>query len=111
MLEDHAQCRYWRLNMLHQYADNGRVKVDGTSGYHAYHYAATHHLQPADLPHSVQICQWLLQQHDVDQDFISCILWTDEVCFTREGITNSHNHHLWTPASPHHFIYFNVFFS
>ncbi|KAJ8866260.1 hypothetical protein PR048_032103 [Dryococelus australis] len=43
---------------------NGYVKVEGTlglrdKGYHAYQYAATHHLQPADF-----ICRWLLL-HDV----------------------------------------------
>jgi hypothetical protein len=29
------------------------------------------------------------------------ILWTDEACFTREGVFNVHNSHLWAQDNPH----------
>jgi len=29
------------------------------------------------------------------------VLFMDEACFTREGIINNHNSHVWAEANPH----------
>jgi hypothetical protein len=29
------------------------------------------------------------------------ILWSDKAAFTREGVFNSHNSHLWAQNNPH----------
>ncbi|KAJ8891638.1 hypothetical protein PR048_004166 [Dryococelus australis] len=67
------QSEHWRLMTLYQLLFNRHqhvehvilhsqciARVDGTPVF-AYNYAATQHLQPVDLPHRVQFCQWLLQ--------------------------------------------------
>jgi hypothetical protein len=33
--------------------------------------------------------------------FLHNILWRDEACFTREGVFNVHNSHLWVRDNPH----------
>lgn len=40
--------------------------------------------------------EWLLQQHEACNTFIAHILWKDETCFTRDGVFNNHNRHIWT---------------
>jgi hypothetical protein len=49
----------------------------------------------------MQFCEWLGHQHAADELFLHNILWTDEACFTREGVFNVHNSHLWKRDNPH----------
>lgn len=35
-----------------------------------------------------------------DQHFLSAVLFTDEVAFTRDGIINFHNIHHWAEENP-----------
>jgi hypothetical protein len=49
----------------------------------------------------MQFCKWLRQQHAADELFLHKILWRDEACFTREGVFNVHNSHLWARDNPH----------
>jgi hypothetical protein len=49
----------------------------------AYHYARVQNLLLEDLPLRVQFCEWLLQQHEANPDFVKSILFTDE-CFSEE---------------------------
>jgi hypothetical protein len=44
----------------------------------------------------MQFCEWLRHQHAADE-----LLWTDEACFTREGMFNVHNSHLRARDNPH----------
>ncbi len=32
---------------------------------------------------------------------VSCILWTDEAQFSRNGVVNRHNSHYWSQDNPH----------
>jgi hypothetical protein len=48
----------------------------------------------------MQFCEWL-HQHAADELFFHNILWTDEACFTREGVFNVHNSQLWARDNPH----------
>ncbi|KAJ4450352.1 hypothetical protein ANN_01773 [Periplaneta americana] len=45
-------------------------------------------------------CQWFLQQCGVNPNFPALVLFTDEAQFTREGITNFHNQHVWAYENP-----------
>jgi hypothetical protein len=40
-------------------------------------------------------CQWFLQHCGANRDFPTFIIFMDEARFTRDGIQNFHNHHLW----------------
>jgi hypothetical protein len=68
---------------------------------HPYHYSRSAHLFPDDRPLRMQYCAWLRHQHAADEFFLHNILWTDEACFTREGVFNVHNSHLWARDNPH----------
>jgi hypothetical protein len=65
-----------------------------------YHYLQNQHQLPEDRPLRMQFCEWSCQQHAADALYEN-ILWTDEGCFTREGVFNVQNSHLWSRASLH----------
>ncbi|CAH1379034.1 unnamed protein product, partial [Tenebrio molitor] len=52
---------------------------------HADHYTRVQNLLPEDLPLRVQFCEWLLQQHETNPNFVKSILFTDECFFSRNG--------------------------
>jgi hypothetical protein len=56
-------------------------------------------LLPADAPLQ-HFCRWLLRQLASDPLFTTCVLFTDEACFTQSGILNVHNAHTWANENP-----------
>jgi hypothetical protein len=56
-------------------------------------------LQPQDYPARVEFCQWLLRQPD-NPNFLDRVIFTDESCFTRNGVFNSH---VWAGENPNAF--------
>jgi hypothetical protein len=74
---------------------------------HAYHYTRVQNLLPEDLPLRLQICEWLLQQHEANPNFVKSILFTDECFFSTFNI---HNYHVWADENPLQFMlmHFNI---
>lgn len=70
-------------------------------GLRPYHLRKVQGLLPADGLARVAYCQRINQKLVEDADFLKKILWTDEACFTREGIFNSHNMHMWCEENPY----------
>lgn len=71
-----------------------------TNNFHPYHFTLVQALEPDDYEARVGFCRWLLNR-DVEQyHFFRKILWTDEARFTREGVFNSHNMHIWATENP-----------
>lgn len=68
---------------------------------HAYHLQYVQGLHPGDEERRVNFCRWVLNSIENNRDFLSNILWTDESCFTRRGIVNFHNQHVWSQENPH----------
>lgn len=58
-------------------------------------------LCPADFPARVAFATWFLQQDARDPDWSKHVLFTDEATFTREGVYNTHNNHVWADINPH----------
>ncbi|KAJ8940238.1 hypothetical protein NQ318_016694, partial [Aromia moschata] len=58
-------------------------------------------LLPHDLAARLQLSQIIQQYRADDMDFHKKILFTDESCFTRRGITNLHNEHVYADENPH----------
>jgi hypothetical protein len=54
-------------------------------------------LLPTDYPQRLNFCHWLLD----NADKVYSILFTDEATFTRNGVFNSRNTHLWSEENPH----------
>jgi len=63
---------------------------------HAFHYTRVQHLRPEDYPLRRVFCENFLRSVDRDPRFPSRIIFSDESLFTREGLFNSHNMHLWS---------------
>jgi hypothetical protein len=63
-------------------------------GLHPYHIQLVQGLKPEDLLKRVRFCEWLLEKNEEPQ-FIERLLTTDETTFTRDGIFNARNTHLW----------------
>jgi hypothetical protein len=36
-----------------------------------------------------------------EPSFLNCVLWTDEAGFTRDGVMNLHNLHVWAEENSH----------
>jgi hypothetical protein len=53
-------------------------------------------LSPHDAPATCAVCHCILQQSAEDPAFTAEVLFTDESCFTRTGITNIHNGYVWS---------------
>jgi hypothetical protein len=70
-------------------------------GLHPYHIQRVQDLKPEDPPRRIAFCQWRLQKIDEEPNFLSIVLTTDEAEFTRDGVFNSHNTHIWSEENPH----------
>lgn len=70
-------------------------KLLNAAGLHPFHFQKVQDIVLADYPRRVQFCRWVLQNLHLN------ILWSDEATFTRVGLFNVHNEHLWCEANPH----------
>lgn len=67
---------------------------------HPYHLQQVQELLPRDFESRVEFCQFILRKNNEDPNFPEYILFTDEACFTKTGITNVHNDHIWADENP-----------
>jgi hypothetical protein len=58
-------------------------------------------LQPDDLPRRVEFCELMIRRIGAQGNFLSFVLATDEAGFTREGIFNARNTHVWADENPY----------
>lgn len=70
-------------------------------GRHPYHLQRVQALTPADYPRRVTFARWYLQQAAAIPTFPADVFFTDECTFTRSGMFNTHNAHLWAHENPH----------
>ena len=71
-------------------------------GQHPYHYTTVQDLiLPIDPQQRLGYCRQMLEMYEADPNFLSRILSTDESQFTRNGIVNLHNEHVWDHQNPH----------
>lgn len=68
---------------------------------HPYHLQKVQELLPLDYEARLTFCQFIQSQRIRDPDFSKSILFTDEATFTRCGITNVHNDHVYAEENPH----------
>ena len=67
---------------------------------HRYHLQKVHTLLEEDYPRRVQFAEWYLQQCILQPQLSSLVLFTDECTFTRNGILNLNNMHVWADENP-----------
>lgn len=70
-------------------------------GLHPYHVQKVQALQPGDPARRQVFCRWLLHKAEEQPNFVNNLLTTDEAGFTRDGVFNMHNTHVWADENPH----------
>lgn len=68
---------------------------------HPYHPQKVQAMVQADFPRRVEFCQEFLRRCNEDPEFQVNVLFSDEASFTKEGIFNSRNSHIWDDENPH----------
>lgn len=69
-----------------------------------YHLQRVQALSVEDYAPRLRFCTWFLNKCNLNHSFHSSVLFTDEAGFTRDGIINFHNNHLWADENPHGII-------
>ncbi|XP_015594169.1 uncharacterized protein LOC107267241 [Cephus cinctus] len=71
-------------------------KIIGCEKWHVYHYTRVEELKSSDYVVRREFCEWLLQRHEEDPNFIGNIMFTDELSFGLSGCWNTRNCQIWT---------------
>lgn len=67
---------------------------------HPYHIQKVHGLSENDYPARVEFCTWLLEMYNENNQFTAAILFSDEARFSRDGVINLHNLHIYAEENP-----------
>jgi hypothetical protein len=62
-----------------------------------YHIQRIQHLESADMCSWLELCCWISS----NPHMICNTMFTDEAHFTRDGVNNTRNSHLWDCDNPH----------
>lgn len=92
-----------RLGLEHQISRSTTWRILKAQQLYPYHVQKYQCLQPGDLPRRRRFCEWVLAKINEQPNFLSTVLSTDEAGFTREGIFNMRNTHIWAEENPHGF--------
>ena len=60
-----------------------------------------HLLNKDDFVPRLVFSRWYLEMRSRNPRFLDTVLFTDEATFTREGMFNSRNSHVWSTGNPH----------
>lgn len=66
-----------------------------------YHVQKVQRLLDNDFPRRATFCEWFRETEIRHPNLRSVILFTDECCFTKDGVLNYHNIHHWAYENPH----------
>nr|QLJ84872.1 transposase-like protein [Dichotomius schiffleri] len=68
---------------------------------HPFHVRPVQELLPLDPRSRLNFAEIVMERRVIDNEFHTKILFTDESCFTRRGMTNLHNEHVYADENPH----------
>ena len=75
-------------------------------GLYPFHRQPVQNLHPGDSTMRVEYCHWL----HTKRQLLQLILFTNEATFTRNGINDTRNSHLWSHENPHGTVETTSFF-
>lgn len=75
-------------------------KIIRRNGMRPYKIHRVQALLPVDRDRRKEFCQWLIEQQRQAAGFIEHVVWTDESTFTRNGMWNRRNAHIWAEGNP-----------
>lgn len=76
-------------------------KVIHRNQLHPYHFTPVQHLKPRDLPARLAFCRRIRGKQNNNAQLMKSVLFTDEATFTRRGVFNWRNSHIWAEENPH----------
>lgn len=101
-LQDEPEASTRRMAIQYGVSQSTIWRIINDAGYYPYHLQRVQALYAGDRNRRLTFCNWFLNQplHG-NENFAWPILFTDEAEFTRDGINNFHNRHLWDLENPH----------
>lgn len=93
-----------RLALAFEVSHQTIWRIIHDAGYYPYHLQRVQALYPGDHAQRLNFCNWFIVQPPPRNNFAWYVLFTDESQFTRGGINNFHNQHLWELENPHGII-------
>lgn len=100
-VDNHPETSTRRLAIQHEVSQSTVSRMLRKQSLHPYHVQKVQALLPTDLPRRLEFCHWFLEKHNEDPNFLRYVMFTDEAGFTRDGIFNCHNTHIWADENPH----------
>lgn len=76
-------------------------KILHREGLHPFHFRRAQKITGQENYARCVFSSWINLRVRRNPDFLTKIMWTDEAKFTRRGITNFRNQHLWMAENPH----------
>lgn len=101
MILDNPRISTRRIAAQLRLSQNFVWRTLNTEELHPYHFQRTQALEPGDAIRRLRFCEWVVRKLDNDPTFATNILWSDESTFTRDGINNFHNEHIWSIENTH----------
>lgn len=90
-----------RLGQAFNVSQSSTWRILNDDGLYPYHLQPVQALQQNDPAHRLRFCQWLTAQPNIGREnFAWRTLFTDEAQFTRDGINNLHNEHVYAHENP-----------
>lgn len=100
-VQQHPETSTRRLALRYSVSQSTVERSLRDEGMYPFHLQKIQALFPTDFSKRIDFCEWLLRQHSENNDFLRYILFTDEAGFTREGVFNCHNTHIWAVENPY----------
>lgn len=69
--------------------------------FHPYKLQLTHELNEDDFDRRMDFCEQMMERCNVDENFASNIVFSDEATFMLNGTVNRHNCRYWSRTNPH----------
>lgn len=76
-------------------------KVLSAESMHRFYVQKVQLLGEADYAHLAEFVRWMFDDTRNDTQFPETVLFSDEVCFKREVVVNTHNTHMSSSENPH----------
>lgn len=101
--EEQPELSTRRLAHLFNISKSAVWRILHRAGYYPYHLQRVQALYAGDRERRLNFCRWFSAQpqRTAYNNFAWIVLFTDEAIFTRDGINNFHNQHLWAVEHPH----------
>lgn len=108
LIEDDPTISIRRISGDVRLGRNTVLKILHEQQLRPFHYTPVQNLLPGDLLKRRNFCEFIIRKNAEDEFFTNKILFTDEATFTRRGVFNRKNCHIWADENPnginvHHF--------